>query len=356
MKMSSSWCVLVEREDGERIRQWLIKNSLLDQNFKVEPADNLLIFPLTRELSEIEKNNLLESFEHIQFEHLVMKPRQSRRPVDLFTALENIIPKNLHSHIPKSFDVIGQLTIIEIPEELESYKELVGEKILELHPSQISVYQKKEPIQGDYRLRNLQLIAGVDKTETIYRENKCVYELDIRNVYFSPRLVTEHARVCSMVKGNEIVLDMFAGIGPFSVLIAKQKQVIIYAVDMNQAAIYYLNKNIILNKIEKYVKVLEGDVREVIKNVSNLKFNRIIMNLPSRAAEFLDTACQVLEKGGIIHYYQFVPEEDYPEHVIAELTVKIEGNHRRIKEILQIRKVRPYAPYIWHIGVDILVE
>jgi tRNA (guanine37-N1)-methyltransferase len=169
-------------------------------------------------------------------------------------------------------------------------------------------------------------------------------------------LVTEHARVCSAVKKGEIILDMFAGIGPFSILIAKQKQTQVYAVDINPDAIYYLKKNIILNKVENFVFPLEGDIREVLNQIQDQRFDRIIMNLPSKASEFLDVALNFLNSQGTIHYYEFVPELDFPEKVLSNLRNRIEQNDRIVNEFLQIRKVRPYAPYIWHVGIDFTVQ
>ena len=142
-----------------------------------------------------------------------------------------------------------------------AYEGVIGEKILEINPSLNSVFKKTEPVKGEFRIRDVELIAGINKSETVHKENKCVYELDIRRVYFSPRLATEHDRVCSLVKDGEVILDMFAGVGPFSVLIAKIKRNQVVAVDINPVAIYYLKKNIILNKVEKNITVFAPSIR-----------------------------------------------------------------------------------------------
>ena len=309
-----------------------------------------------RELTEEEKIDLGKIIEFFRFKERKIEFKQKQKPVDLYSALQNDIPKSLGDLIPKSFDIIGDLAILEIPHELETYENLIGKTILNLHPSINSVFKKLEPIQGDFRLRNLKLIEGINNTITTHKENKCKYELDIREVYFSPRLSTEHARVCSCVKNNEIILDMFAGIGPFSILIAKQKQAQVFAVDLNPAAIYYLKKNIVLNKVENFVIPLEGDVRELFKNNYSQKFDRLIMNLPSKSSEFLDIASLILRNEGVIHYYQFVQESDYPTNFIKEIKVKFQQEGREILDILQIRKVRPYAPHIWQVVVDLLVK
>ncbi len=354
--MTISWVSLVKKKDGEKLRQLLLKNSLLNHELKIQSEGDWLIFPLMRELEETEKQSLRNSFKDIRFEQQILEQKESRKFKDLFSALHSLIPENLHIFIPTSFDTIGNLVVIEIPEELQPFERLIGQTILELHPSIASVFKKLEPISGEFRLRNVQLLAGINKTQTIHKEYNCRYELDIEKVYFSPRLSTEHARVCSLTQQNEVILDMFAGIGPFSILIAKRKHVRVYAVDLNPAAIFYLKRNIVLNKVEEFITTFEGDVKEVAKTHFNQRFNRIIMNLPSKSAEFLDIATQFVANDGIIHYYQFCRESDYPTQVTNTITDLIETQGHRIKDMLNIRKVRAYAPHIWHIGVDILLE
>ena len=354
--MTELWCIFVKKREGEKLRRWLIQNSLLVTNVKIQSEDDGVIFPIERELIEEEKKELKKTFKNLRVEYQDRDWTIIQKRKDLFSMLKSSIPEKLHEFIPKSFDTIGQLVILEIPEEIAEFENLIGKTILDIHPSITSVFKKMEPISGEFRLRNVELLVGINKSETVYKENKCEFELDIKKVYFSPRLVTEHERVCSLVKKSEIILDMFAGIGPFSILIAKQKKVPVYAVDINPDAIYYLKKNVILNKVEKFVHPVEGDAREVIKSIPDQKFDRIIMNLPSKASEFLDIALVALTEGGIVHFYEFTSESDYPEKAIRDLESEIEKCNRTIKEILNIRKVRAYAPYMWHIGIDFSVQ
>jgi tRNA (guanine37-N1)-methyltransferase len=354
--MTELWCIFVKKRDGERLRRWLIQNSLLVTNVKIQSEDDWIIFPIERELIEKERKELEKTFKNLRVEYQDRDWAITQKRKDLFSELKSSIPEKLHKYIPKSFDTIGQLVILEIPEEIGDFGNLIGQTILDINPSISSVFKKLEPISGEFRLRNVELLAGVNKSETIYKENKCVFELDIKKVYFSPRLVTEHERVCSLVKRGESILDLFAGIGPFSILIAKTKKTPVVAVDINPDAIYYLKKNILLNKVEKFVYPVEGDAREVIKTIPEQKFDRIIMNLPSKASEFLDIALDALTEGGIIHFYEFTSESDYPEKAIGDLKNQLKKYNRTVKEIVNIRKVRAYAPYMWHIGIDFSVQ
>ncbi|MHA1264228.1 MAG: class I SAM-dependent methyltransferase [Candidatus Helarchaeota archaeon] len=353
--MSYAECIIIQRTLGETLRQWLIKNTLLNRNFRILADKDSLIFPLVRKLTPNEKQTLRSLFLNIRFEQRELIPTVPKKPIDLFSAIKPKIPVKLHKFIPKSFDIIGNLILIEIPKELEPYERTIGTTLIDLHPSIRGVFKKAEAIKGEFRLRNIKHIAGDTNSITIHRENKCVYELDIKKVYFSPRLATEHLRICGKVLSGEKVLDMFAGVGPFSILIAKRKKVNVCAIDINPNAVYFLKRNIKRNKVEEFITVREGDARNVLKGVDNT-FHRIIMNLPMKASQFLDIACQVLKPNGIIHFYQFAEETEIPKMTVKKLSRLIERNNRKIKKMLEIRKVRAYAPYIWQIGVDICVK
>ena len=131
------------------------------------------------------------------------------------------------------------------------------------------------------------------------------------DVYKRQRLATERRRLSQQVADKEIIVDMFTGIGPFSISIAKEHTVKIYAIDINPDAYKYLKENIKLNKPEGTVIPLLGDVKEVLKGL-NIKSDRIIMNLPGTAWSFLDIAIKSLKSGGVLHYYEFASEFQIP--------------------------------------------
>jgi tRNA (guanine37-N1)-methyltransferase len=204
---------------------------------------------------------------------------------------------------------------------------------------------KSSEIKGVIRTREMEHIAGDDVSETIHHEYGCRLLMDVKNVYFSPRLATERRKVADNVQDGDIMLDMFAGVGPFSILIAREKSVKIYAVDINPAAYAYLQKNIELNKVQDKIIPLLGDVAQIV-NLEKIKADRIIMNLPGSAWEFLGVAMDALRNGGVIHYYEF--SSDY-DNAIKRL--KDAANPREIK-VLAKRKVKSRSPGQWHIVVD----
>ena len=184
--------------------------------------------------------------------------------------------------LKKSFDIIGDVVILEIPENLEKYKAMIGKATLNFTKRK-AIFMKKSAIEGVIRTRQLEHIAGEDKPETIHKEYGVRLKLNVKDVYFSPRLATERKRIAKQVKDSETILDMFAGIGPFSILIAKDHNVNIYAVDINKVAIEYMEENIKLNKLKGKINPILGDISQITKEKflkNNIKFDRIIMNLP----------------------------------------------------------------------------
>ena len=210
---------------------------------------------------------------------------------------------------------------------------------------------KKSAIKGTTRVRDLEFLAGVDDSETIHKEHGARLKLDVREVYFSPRLATERKRVMESVKDGEKILDMFCGIGPFPIVIAKNKNVDITAVDINEAAIYYLDENIRLNKLKGNIETYCGDIREVSKAFKT-KFDRIIMNLPGLAYTFLDVSIDLIEDGGIINYYEF---SDSYEQGIKRLEDACNEAGKQA-EIINTRKVKSTSPGEWHVAIDAKIK
>ena len=177
---------------------------------------------------------------------------------DIFEIAER---ENPLTQVPGAYELIGDIAIIDQHEE--NAPEIA--KVLLQHKNIKTIFQATSAVCGEYRTRELLFIAGVKKTETIYRENGCRYLLDVTQVYFTPRLSTERIRIADQVKNGDKVVDMFAGIGPFSILIAKRfPEAHVIAVDKNPVAIKYLRENARLNKV-KNIEIREGDAKEKSK-------------------------------------------------------------------------------------------
>lgn len=281
---------------------------------------------------------------------------RKRQIQSLSEALAGVLPPNLLNMLPRSMDLIGRIAIVEIPPELESHKRQVGEAVLKVHRGVETVLAKMGAVSGERRLRPLETIGGTGVTETVYREHNCTYWLDPTKVYFSPRLSQERWRLAQKAESGEVVVDMFAGVGPFSVLIAKKhRDAQLYAIDVNPDAIMYLKRNIAVNKVENVTPVL-GDAREVIENSLADKADRVIMNLPESALKFVEAACKALKpEGGIIHFYGFEADPDPVEKAEMNLEGEVSKAKREVKRVVDARLVRPTAPHEWQVAVDALV-
>ena len=227
-----------------------------------------------------------------------------------------------------SFDIVGDVAIIKYREETDI--ETLALQILKQHKN-VKNIAIDYGVEGETRVRNIKLIHG-NRTETIYREYGIRLKVDLAKVYFSPRLATERWRVAQDVKNGEVIYDMFAGCGPFTMLISKYKKVKIYASDINPYAIEYLKENIKLNKIENIYPLL-GDAKEISENLPE-KVDRVIMNLPHKSYNFLAYSLTVLKHGGKINYYEILPKEYNEKSRFEDSKIKV----------ISRRKVHEYSP------------
>jgi len=331
----------VPKNNADRIRRVLLNQSLINLDMKIKRVDEFVYIPLTVQPDK-ELMDELAIFEveitDTEFEI------HTKGPKSLKDYLKDRIDDDRIEDIKKSFDIIGDVVILEIPEDFEDYKHIIGEAALKFTKRK-AVYRKTSEIKGVIRTRELEHLAGEDNSETIHREFGSRFMLDVKKVYFSPRLATERRRISNQVQNKEIIIDMFAGIGPFPISIAREHNAKIYAIDINPYAYKYIKKNIELNKLEGKIIPLLGDVGEVLNGL-NIKADRIIMNLPGTAWTFLDTAIKNLKPGGVLHYYEFASEYKIPIERI------IETAYPRKVEVLNSRKVKSKSPGVWHIGID----
>ena len=244
--------------------------------------------------------------------------------------------------------------MIEIPPELKGHENLVGEAILKTHRNIRTVLAKAGAIGGTYRLREFTFIAGEQKTQTVHREFGCQYHVDVAKAYFSPRLSHEHQRVASLVQSGEVVVDLFAGVGPFSVLIAKENPTVkVYAVDINPDAVELLKVNTRVNRVENRVFPILGDARQITATRLKGSADRAIMNLPETAIEFVDAACQTIKpEGGIIHFYAFVRSPDSIEELKRRFSEAVECAGRKVEAFFYAKSVRETAPFESQIVLD----
>lgn len=240
--------------------------------------------------------------------------------------LIKIVGKKKEEAIEKmGFEIIGDIAIVDIGLESDDLK-CIAEGIKRLHPNIGVVVKKVEDVQGKYRIAKYEVIATYNRSnfmiklpkrlrnlssyETIHHEHGCRFLLNINEVYFSSKLGFERKRIAEQVKDGEEVAVLFAGVGPFAIVIAKYKTVAIDAVEINDKAIEYFNKNIELNKLKGTVTIYHDDVSEWIKKHDLKQYDRIVMPAPKDAPTYLDQILKKARADTIIHYYFFVDKKD----------------------------------------------
>ena len=266
-------------------------------------------------------------------------------PHNFSELLEDELTTEEIDDLKTSFDTIGDIVILEIPDNLYSKKNIIGKATLDFTKRR-SIYMKKSAVHGTIRIRDLELIAGEDNPITIHKEHGARLKLNVEEVYFSPRLATERKRVSDSVYDGENILDMFCGIGPFPIIIARNNNVNITGIDINENAIKYFKENIKLNKVEN-IDAICGDAREISTSFKS-KFDRIIMNLPGLAYDFLDVAMNLIEDDGIINYYEFSDGYEQGTKKLNDAALKENKN----VEIINTRKVKSTSPGEWHVAID----
>ena len=347
----------------EATRQIVLNHKIIDFDYKIKVENGFGHIPIKEgtddetlskvmeeckeEIIKQNDNYTIEIIDLSQDEDLETVKRFPRSITEL---LKDKLTEEEIEELKKSFDIIGDVVIVEIPEDLEAHKKEIGQATLQFTKRK-TVYMKKSAVKGVTRVRELELIAGEDNPITIHKEHGTRLKLDVKNVYFSPRLATERKRVQEATQDGEEILDMFAGIGPFPIVIAHEKNVNITAVDINEYAIKYLNENIKLNKLapNAHITAICGDTNEVALNeLKDKKFDRLIMNLPGLAPEFLDLAVSLCKDGGVIHYYEF---SDGFSQGIERAQIACEKQNKEV-EILNTRKVKSSSPGMWHVAID----
>jgi tRNA (guanine37-N1)-methyltransferase len=270
-------------------------------------------------------------------------------------ALENILSDKDTKDLVSAFDQIGDIIIVRIPDSLISKKKIIGKALLEQVKTAKSVFHQSSPVEGDFRTRNLELIEGDEKTETEYKENGCRFIVDVEKAFFSPRLSTERERISNLVNDNDVIINMFGGVGMFSLLAAKKKSCTVYNIDINPVASKLCEENIKLNKLKGNVISLNGDATEIIKKQLQDKADRVLMLLPERSDEFLDIAISSLRKNGVIHYYSHIHAEKKQD--APKLSEEHFLNINKIQaKIMTSRVVRPVGPRFYQTVVDVKIQ
>lgn len=257
----------------------------------------------------------------------------------------------------KSYDVVGDIAIIRIPDALKHRSKTIAEAVMQTQKRVKTVLQQASSVGGDFRLRKLEWVAGERKTETVYREHGCLFKVDLKRCYFSPRLSYERMRISQQVQLGEVIVNMFSGVGCYSVIIAKNSAADrIHSIDINPIAVQYMRENAGLNKVGGQVIPIEGDAKNVIMESLQNVADRVLMPLPKRAYEYLDYAVLALKPaGGWIHYYDFEHAKK-GESPVEKVEAKVIERLRNFSVDFRVsfgRIVRTTGPNWYQVALDV---
>jgi len=297
------WGIRVPARKGEETRQELIHENQLDLTRKPRRDGDTLLFPL---------RSWREGAERCGFDVMPGRP---------------VLPRH---------ELVGGIAIMQDPDPSGAAL------VLASRPSLHTVVCARGEVSGEYRTREYDVLAGEPTTRTQVTEHGHRFTVDLAGAYFSARLSTERQRILVETGEDEVVLDMFAGVGPFAITLAARAALVV-AVDTNPYAIELMLVNLTENRVKNVLPML-ADARRLFGFLP-WKFDRIVMNLPLAGTEFLDTAFQLCHPGGMIHFYSLVSQE---------------GEHcARIRElggdVISERVVRSYSPAQWHAVYDVRV-
>ncbi|MFH1607804.1 MAG: hypothetical protein ABIA78_01595 [archaeon] len=256
---------------------------------------------------------------------------------------------------PQSFDILGNIALVKFPYDFKvKDKKRFAEKLMKKNKSIKTVLEKTGKIKGRLRKPETKWIAGEKSKEVLYHENGCVFRFDIDKTYFSPRLSNERKEIAERIKKGESVLVMFAGVAPFSIVIAKNSKAgKVYSNEINREANKYAMLNIELNNVKNRVELVGGDVKRVAEALGKRKFDVIVMPRPQLKDSFLKEAFSLSKKGTRIFYYDFCGVDEI-DLVVDKIKDEVKKCGKKIK-ILKIKKAGEIAPYRIRLRVDFMI-
>jgi len=269
------------------------------------------------------------------------------------------LPPDELVHVYNSYDILGDIAILRLTDTTRKHSQIIAEAIMNIHKNVKTVLAQTSPVCGDFRLRKLEYIAGENKTTTVHKESGCLFSVNVGECYFSPRLFYERMRIAKQVRKGEVIVNMFAGVGCFSIVIAKHSNAEkVYSIDINPAAVQNMQENVRLNGVYGKVMPILGDAKEVIEKTLRHVADRVLMPLPEKAFQYLPYALLALKNvGGWIHYYDFEHAKK-SEDPIVKVKLKLAEKFESLGVPFEIpfgRIIRTTGPNWYQIVLDIKI-
>jgi tRNA (guanine37-N1)-methyltransferase len=264
------------------------------------------------------------------------------------------------SQVCNSYDIIGDIAVLRLTGTSRKHCEAIGKAVMSVHHNVKTVLEQEGPVHGCFRTREFRFVAGVNRAVTAHVEAGCIFSVDVSKCYFSPRLSYERMRVARLVQDGEVVVNMFAGVGCFSLLISKYSNASrVYSIDVNPDAFRYMQENVRMNGAYGRVIPILGDAREIIEARLCRVADRVLMPLPERALEYLPCSLLALkETGGWVHYYDFEHSRrraDVVDKVKRKVAQKL-ADTRVGFSVPFGRVVRSTGPNWYQVALDIAIS
>jgi tRNA (guanine37-N1)-methyltransferase len=268
-------------------------------------------------------------------------------------------PEDL-ANVYNSYDIVGDIAIFRLSHASSKNAQNIAKAIMSTHKSVKTVLAQVSPVAGDFRLRRLMHVTGENRMSTVHRESGCLFSVDVEKCYFSPRLYHERSRIARLVKPDERVVNMFAGVGCFSIMIAKHVDTAkVFSIDVNPAAIQFLLENIRLNRVYGKVIPLLGDSKAITERRLQHAANRVLMPLPETSFEYLPYALSAIKtSGGWLHYYDFEHAKK-TENPLEKTKLKVTEKLSSLNATFEIpfsRVVRTTGPNWYQVVLDIHIS
>lgn len=274
--------------------------------------------------------------------------------------VRDISPDGNAVNVYSSFDIIGDIAITKLPLFTPENARAAAQAIAQRHRNVKAVFVQSSAVTGEHRVRSLTCVFGENRTWAVHKENGCQFEVDVGKCYFSPRLSHERLRVAKLIQPHETVVNMFAGVGCFSILIAKQAPTAkVFSIDINPVAVHYMQRNILRNRVFGRVVPLLGDAAILIKAQLQNLADRVLMPLPEKSLEYLPAAVSALKpQGGWVHVHTFehaAKTEDPAKKTVERLNIALDKLNLDFK-VAAVRVVRSTGPNWWHLVTDVKVS
>lgn len=332
--------VRVARSDAESLRKVITSRRFLDKTHGIIDEDDFVVIPVKSQPDEtlLKKHNA----------ELVERPFPERKhredPIDAIRKAA-CIPEELKYLLPSKWELFGDVAVIRLDSELDEYESLIAEAYASALNLK-AVLRDVGGIKGEYREPVIRTLLGRDTVAT-HLENGIRYKFDAAKIMFSSGNIEERLRMADLMCDGETVVDMFAGIGYFSIPLAVyQRPSKVIACELNPVAFRYLSENIALNLVSRIVKPVLGDNRDLAgEGIAD----RVIMGYVKTTHEHLPAAVRLLRSGGVIHYHETCPNELLPNRPVQRILENVEGGRM---EIIRMKEIKSYAPGVTHVVVD----